>query len=110
MDLLFGLLFLEAVAYGIWYWVVRKGKNRGIPLGEKPVSTAPGPEPLNSDIMRKLENIEKSIDGIEVQTKKVEKSVKDMYGWLWALWIGWMLGLFWDDIVNIFKSLFLVGQ
>ncbi|HLE17381.1 MAG TPA: hypothetical protein VI728_03745 [Syntrophales bacterium] len=109
MDLLFGLLFWGAIAYGIWYWVVRKRKNRGIPIVANISSTVPAPEPLNSDIMRKLEALEKQIENVKTDVNKLDKKVSDMSGWFWPILIGGLVGWFWDDIIAIVKFFFLVG-
>ena len=110
MEILFALLFLGAIGYGIWYGLFRKRKDFYHPFFSKSsLSTAPTREPLNSEIMKKLEIIEKRIDAIEVQTNKVEKSVREISGWFWPILIGGLIGWFWNDIINMFNSLFLAG-
>ena len=105
MDAFIGLMFWGAIAFGIWWWV-RNRKVRGIPSETKTLWAAPTRDPLNSDIISKLYQIKQSIEIVEAQTKKVQKSVRDISHWLWLLPIGFIIGLYWDNIVSVFKSLF----
>ena len=110
MAAFLGLVFWGAIAFGVWWWV-RNRKVRGIPSEVKTIWTSPTREPLNSDIISKLSQIKQSIESVEAQTKKVEKSVKDISSWSWLLPIGFIIGLYTDDIVSLYiKSLFSLGQ
>jgi len=74
------------------------------------VSTPLTPENSKAEIMTKLEQIEKRVDKVEVDVKKVEKKVRNMSGWFWPILIGGLIGWFWDDIIALIKSFFLVAQ
>ena len=118
MNVIALLGILVALLFIVWYWGTGKGKkpdissntinesisdrmNRGIPE-----SMIPTPEPLNSDIISKLETVEKRIRMVEVQTKVTQKSVSNIDRWLWLLPIGYIMGLYWDNIVAFFKNIF----
>lgn len=68
----------------------------------------PSLEPLNSDLIRKLQEVKGRISVIESKTNKVQKSVSNINRWIWAIPIGFLIGLYWDSIVSfISKYLFL---
>jgi hypothetical protein len=67
--------------------------------GGNVVSIESTPEPSNTEIIKKLTQIDNHIE-------KVEKRVKDIYGWMLGIFFGGLIGFFWDDIFNFFKGLF----
>jgi hypothetical protein len=62
------------------------------------VSTESTPGPSNDEIMLKLKQIEKHVE-------KIEKKLKDINGWFWAILIGGLIGFCWDDIINFFRGI-----
>lgn len=77
-EIYIGLLFWVAIGWGVW-WLIRKlffseRQTRIIPPAEgKDFEViTPAKQPLNSDIMRKLNSMHEDIDNIEARTKKLE--------------------------------------
>lgn len=99
------IFFIVSFVWNIWRGYRGDRENQGLPFKGGSISPKPA-EPSNSDIMKRLEIIENGVDSIEAQTKKIQKSIKDVYGWLWAVMLGGLLALFWDDIVAFLKLLF----
>jgi hypothetical protein len=53
--------------------------------------------------------LERKLEQIEKRVAKTEKKVRDLSIGLWGIPIGFLIGTFWDDIVNVFK-VFVTGS